>query len=153
MSISLRNVIPADLPYFFEYQRDELAVQMTGFPPREWDSFDAHWKKILADEKIVIKTILFRENVAGSVLCFENEGEKEVGYWLGREFWGKGVATEALRQFLGQFLSRPLIAHIAKHNHGSKRVLEKNRFKVIGEAMWSPPTGGDDVPEYKLKLD
>lgn len=153
MSISLRDVHPSDLPYFFDYQKDELAVQMTGFPPRERDSFDAHWEKILANDTIVIKTVLYEERVAGSVLCFENEGEKEVGYWLGREFWGKGIATEALRQFLGQVVNRPLIAHIARHNQASQLVLEKNGFKVIGETMWSPPTGGEDVPEFKLKLE
>jgi RimJ/RimL family protein N-acetyltransferase len=86
--IALRDVISSDLPHFFEFQRDALAVQMTGFPPRNRESFDAHWKKILADEKIIIKTVLHHGFVAGGVLCFENGGEMEIGYWLGREFWG-----------------------------------------------------------------
>jgi RimJ/RimL family protein N-acetyltransferase len=50
----------------------------------------------------------------------------EVGYWIGREYWGKGVATEALSQFLAHAeVRRPLHAAVAKHNVGSIRVLEK----------------------------
>jgi RimJ/RimL family protein N-acetyltransferase len=56
------------------------------------------------------------------------------GYWLGQKFWGKGIATEALTQFLALDKSRPLYAIIAKTNRGSARVLEKCGFKVFKEA-------------------
>jgi RimJ/RimL family protein N-acetyltransferase len=82
----------------------------------------------------------------------EMEGEREVGYWLGREFWGRGIATEALSQFLGVVKTRPLFAHVAKHNHGSRRVLEKCGFKVIGEDKYTIPAN-DVVEENVLKLD
>lgn len=151
--ITLRNVIESDLPIFFENQKDELAIQMTSFPPRDREAFDAHWKKILANPNIVIKTILHDDMVAGQILCFEVDGNQEVGYWLGREFWGKGIATEALRQFLGQLKMRPLYAHIAKQNVASQRVLEKCGFVIIDEVKWTPPTGGDEVEEYELRLE
>jgi RimJ/RimL family protein N-acetyltransferase len=150
--VSLRNVIESDLPFFFEYQRDDLAVQMTSFPPREKEAFDLHWAKIMANEAIIIRTILFDGQVAGSILSFEMEGEREVGYWLGREYWGKGIASEALRQFLGQVAMRPLFARVAQQNTASKRVLEKCGFVVIGEEKWIPPTGSEEVMEYVLRL-
>jgi RimJ/RimL family protein N-acetyltransferase len=150
--VSLRDVIESDLPFFFEYQRDDLAVQMTSFPPREKEAFDAHWVKIMANEAIMIKTILFEGQVAGSILSFEMEGEREVGYWLGREFWGKGIASEALRQFLSQVVMRPLFARVAQQNTASKRVLEKCGFVVVGEEKWTPPTGSEEVMEYVLRL-
>ena len=151
--VSLRDVIESDLPIFFEYQQDELSIQMTDFPPRGKEAFDAHWKKILTNKDITIKSILFDGQVAGQVLCFEVEGKKEIGYWLGRVFWGKGIATEALKQFLGIITIRPLNAHIAKQNIGSQRVLEKCGFVIIGEEKWIPPTGTEAVEEFALRLE
>ena len=45
----------------------------------------AHWTKILADETVIKKTVLFDGRVAGNVVSFEQECEREVGYWIGRE--------------------------------------------------------------------
>lgn len=149
----LRDVTKSDLPIFFKNQRDELSIQMTCFPPRNKQAFDAHWEKILANKNIVIKTIVFKERVAGQIVCFEIQGNKEVGYWLGRDFWGKGIATEALKQFLWVVNERPLYAHIAKQNIASRRVLEKCGFLVIGEEKWTPPTGDDEVDEFTLRLE
>jgi RimJ/RimL family protein N-acetyltransferase len=131
--ISLREVQESDLPIFFEYQRDPLANQMAAFPARDRDAFMAHWAKIMKDESVILKTILFDGQVAGNVLSFEMSGEREVGYWLGQEFWGKGIATRALSEFLTQIQVRPLYAHIAKHNVASRRVLEKCKFTLFGE--------------------
>jgi RimJ/RimL family protein N-acetyltransferase len=72
--------------------------------------------------------------VAGNVVSFEQDGEREVGYWIGREYWGKGVATEALSQFLDHVeVRRPLYAGVAKHNVASIRVLEKCGFTIVGK--------------------
>jgi hypothetical protein len=38
--------------------------------------------------------------VAGNVLSFENCGEREVSYWIGREYCVKGFDTETLSEFL-----------------------------------------------------
>ncbi|RPJ44644.1 MAG: N-acetyltransferase, partial [Chloroflexi bacterium] len=82
---------------------------------------------------------------------FVLQGEREVGYWLGREFWGRGIATQALTAFLEQVTERPLFAHVAKHNLSSRRVLEKCAFAVVGEGSWTP--GGEAVAEWVLRLD
>ena len=93
----------------------------------------AHWAKIMKDESVILKTILFVGQVAGNVLSFEMDGEREVGYWLGREFWGKGIATIALSLFLEVVKIRPLFAYVAKHNIASQRVLKKCGFILSGE--------------------
>jgi RimJ/RimL family protein N-acetyltransferase len=85
------------------------------------------------DKSNVIKTILYNGQVAGNVMTFVMEGKREVGYWIGREFWGKGIATQALSEFLDFVSIRPLYGYVAKHNVGSKRVLEKCGFEVFGE--------------------
>jgi RimJ/RimL family protein N-acetyltransferase len=123
--VRLRAVTDEDLPTFFEQQSDPEATRMAVFPARDRAAFDGHWARIRADETNVIRTIVLDDMVAGNVLCFGPPDAREVGYWLGRAFWGRGVASEALALFLEQVTERPLVAHVAKHNAGSARVLEK----------------------------
>jgi RimJ/RimL family protein N-acetyltransferase len=152
-SIQLRNVQESDLSIFFEQQRDPLANQMAAFPARDKDAFMAHWAKIMEDETIILQTILFKGQVAGNLVSFELSGQREVGYWLGREFWGKGIATRALSEFLKQVKERPLYAHVARHNIASLRVLEKCGFTIQGEEKNFAVIQGEPVEGLILKLD
>ena len=131
-TILLRDVITSDLPIFFEQQLDPVATQMAAFPARDREAFMAHWTKILADKSNILKAILFDGQVAGNIVSWQQSGEREVGYWLGREYWGKGIATQALSAFLGHVKTRPLFAHVAIHNLASIRVLEKCGFTITG---------------------
>ena len=128
MSSVLRDVVESDLPVFFEHQRDPEAVRMADFPARDREAFDAHWERVLGDEKLLAKTIVFEGQVAGNIGSWEQDGRRLVGYWLGREFWGKGLATKALSDLVEELDSRPLYAYVAKTNAGSIRVLEKCGF-------------------------
>lgn len=132
MEVSLRDVIDEDIPIFFEQQNDPVANEMAAFPARERDAFMAHWAKIRANENGLIKTILYDGQVAGNMLSFDMEGHREVGYWLGREFWGKGIASKALSQFLTYEVTRPLYGVTVKHNIGSQNVLKKCGFEYSG---------------------
>ena len=151
-SIQLRDTVENDLPVFYEQQLDEDAARMAAFPSRNREAFMAHWTKIMQDKTVLIKTILVNGAIAGNVVCFEQLGEREVGYWLGREFWGKGIATAALTQFLEQIQTRPLYAHAAKHNIASKRVLEKCGFQVVAEDTFFSKLFGEDIQEFILVL-
>ena len=106
-----------------------------------------------ANDSGQVQTILFNGEVAGNIVCFEQLGEREVGYWLGKQFWGKGIATQALAEFLRSIETRPLYAHVAKHNIGSKRVLEKCGFTIAGEDRFFSEILGKNVDEYILVLD
>jgi len=150
--VRLRDVIEADLPVFFEQQLDPDANRMAAFPARDRDAFNAHWSRILSDEAVTKKTILFDGHVAGNVMSFEQSGDRLVGYWTGKEYWGKGVATRALSEFLGHEKARPLYAHVAKHNVASIRVLEKCGFTVSGEDRAPSDVGGEEVEELIMKL-
>lgn len=150
-NIQLRYVIEDDLPVFFEQQRDPLANEMAAFPARDHDSFMTHWKKIMGDRSVILKTILYDEKVAGNLVSWEGSGQREVGYWLGRDYWGKGIATKAVSMFLEQVKIRPLYAHVAKHNFASFRVLEKCGFKASGGDRVEE--GNGVIEEYILKLE
>ena len=152
----LRDVVHADLPIFFENQLDQEANYMAAFTakdPTNREAFTAHWHKILANETNIIRTIIFNEQVAGSVSSYEDEGRPEVTYWLGKEYWGKGIATRALKEFLASHNTiRPIYARVAKDNPGSRRVLEKCGFTVVGEFKGFANARGQEIEELLLEL-
>jgi RimJ/RimL family protein N-acetyltransferase len=103
-------VIPGDQTIFFQQQLDPQANHMAAFTaknPADRAAFDAHWAKILGDRSITLKTILYQGQVAGNVVCHSWFGEPEIGYWIGRQYWGKGITTQALTLFLGIVTQRP----------------------------------------------
>ena len=147
--VRLRNIEPNDLPIFYEQQLDPDAARMAEFPARDRASFDAHWEtNILGNPDAITQTILFDGEVAGNIGSWPQDGLRLVGYWIGKEYWGKGVATRALAAFLRLVTDRPLHAHVAKHNVGSIRVLEKCGFGLeqTGEV------GSDEGVELVLVL-
>jgi RimJ/RimL family protein N-acetyltransferase len=118
---------------------------MAVMPIREREAFDAHWRRILPDERTVIRTIDVDGEAAGHVLSWEQEGRRLIGYWVGREFWGQGLATRALAELVVELSTRPLYAWVARSNVGSQRVLEKCGFTVAEERT-------SDVPELLYEL-
>jgi RimJ/RimL family protein N-acetyltransferase len=152
MEVVLRDVITDDLPILFEQQIDPQAVEMAAHPPRDREAFQAHWIELLAKESVIKKTILLDGVVAGYVMSFVYFGQREVGYWIGKEYWGQGVATRALSAFLDQVPVRPLFAVAAKHNRSSLRVLEKCGFKIVAEEKEFSQVGGTTIEGFVLKL-
>lgn len=155
--LELRPVIASDLPIFFENQLDEAANYMAAFTakdPADRAAFDAHWERILADPTVVNRTIVSGGQVVGSVASYPQDGQIEVTYWIGREFWGQGIATRALSEFMQAIqTARPLFAHVAKDNLGSRRVLEKCGFVLISEDKWFANARNAEIDELLLKLD
>jgi RimJ/RimL family protein N-acetyltransferase len=151
----LRDVLPDDLPIFFEQQLDQEAIHMAAFTvkdPTDREAFMAHWHKILGIDTCIIKTILFNNQVAGSVSSYEEEGKPEVTYWLGRDYWGKGIATWALKELLiYHSQKRPMYARVAKDNPGSRRVLEKCGFSIVGEDKGFANARGQEIEELLLE--
>jgi len=153
--VLLRDVEEGDLPIFFEQQLNPEAIHMAAFTakdPSDKGMFHEHWAKVLADDRITIRTILFNGQVAGHILSHSWFGEPELSYWIGREYWGKGVATRALRAFLEIVTARPLYARVAKDNLASLKVLEKCRFEIIGEDQGFSNARGVEVEEFILKI-
>src|SRR6266700_2552408 len=121
MTVTLREVTQEDLPIFFEHQLDAEATRMAAFPSRDRDAFMAHWTRIMSNETGILNTILADDTVAGNVVYWEAAGEPNIGYWLGKTHWGKGIASAALAQFLTKIEARPVYAHVATQ-----------RFRLLG---------------------
>jgi RimJ/RimL family protein N-acetyltransferase len=146
MAVELRETIEPDLQTLFAYQADPEASAMAAFPSRDLPAFLEHQAKIDADPSTITRTIVVDGDVVGSIGSWDAGDERDVGYWIGREHWGRGFATEALRAFLEVDGSRPLRAHVAEHNVGSRRVLEKCGFVFEREAQ------DEDVLEHVMVL-
>ncbi|MCC6361059.1 MAG: GNAT family N-acetyltransferase [Phycisphaerales bacterium] len=138
----LRDVVDADLPIFFEQQRDPEAVRMAAFPARDRDAFTTHWATLRREASNIIRTIVCDGRAAGNIGSWTAGGRQLVGYWIGREFWGRGVATAALAAFVAEVKERPLHAFVATHNVGSIRVLEKCGF--VASSEHDPSVAGED---------
>jgi RimJ/RimL family protein N-acetyltransferase len=142
----------SDLDHFFEHQREPLAAEMAAFPRRERAAFLAHWDRILADPNVVARTILLETEVAGNVVCWQQAGKRLIGYWLGSQYWGRGVASHAVLAFVEIISARPLHAYVATHNLASIRVLQKAGFRLAGESRATAPTSGKAVDEFLYEL-
>lgn len=152
-TVHLRAVEDQDLEVFFEHQADPVAVEMAAFPARDRERFMAHWAKVRADDTLVQRTIVADGEVAGNIGSWPDDGQQLLGYWIGREWWGRGVATQALALLLGEVALRPLHAHVVAHNVGSIRVLEKCGFRRdrAEEARAAAPEDG--IEELVFVLD
>ena len=145
----LREVEPQDIPIFFEQQDDPVASAMAAFPSRDREAHDAHWAKLLADDSLITRTIVEDGQVVGNIGSWVADGERAVGYWIGRPYWGRGYATRALADLVAELPDRPLYAHVAEHNLASVRVLAKCGFSVVGEEQ----AAGAPVKEIVMRLD
>ncbi|GAA3884492.1 GNAT family N-acetyltransferase [Saccharothrix violaceirubra] len=155
-AVLLRPVSDADVPLFFAHQNDPHAVRMAAFTaadPRDAVAFAARWARIRTDPAMLARTVEFEHVVVGHVLRYAQFGEPEVGFWIAREHWGRGLASAALDAFLRLDPTRPLYARAAVDNLGSLRVLSKCGFVAVGEDVGFAEGRGADVEEFILRLD
>jgi RimJ/RimL family protein N-acetyltransferase len=154
MDVVLREVHDSDLPVFFRQMNDPEALRMAAFTPEDpvdRDAFEDRWKRIRASDA-VNRTILADGDVVGSVAVYGEPGEREVTYWVDRAYWGRGVATAALRGLLEEVPERPLYARAAADNTGSRRVLEKCGFRFAARASGYAGARGEEIEEVVLTL-
>jgi len=152
-TLTLRDITEDDLFIFFELQLDLEAIRMAAFPARSKDAFFQHWKdKILKNNDSQKKTIIAGGEVAGYVLSWEQEKKLLIGYWIGKEYWGKKIATNALNEFLQHLKSRPVYAYVVEHNIASIRVLEKCGFKILKRDHFFSEVYGHDIDELLMEL-
>ncbi len=134
--ILLRKSEPGDLEFFFNFQLDKEAIYLAAFTPKDPTDKSAYiskYTKLLSEPTVNMQTIIFNNEIAGSISKFELEGKAEITYWIDRNFWGKGIASAALKQLLIIENMRPIFGRVAFDNIGSQRVMEKCGFIRIGK--------------------
>ncbi|MBW3526966.1 GNAT family N-acetyltransferase [Shewanella sp. NKUCC05_KAH] len=135
-SVSLRPIIESDLEAIFVHQSDPIANQLAQFPPRDREAFFKHWhQNILGQVNVLPRAIVVDGKFVGNIGHWQSDGQALIGYWIDREYWGKGIATQTLAQFLPLVSLRPLFAHVAKHNLASLRVLLRHGFVLTDQLI------------------
>lgn len=157
-TVRLRALRDADLDVLFVQQLDPEANRMAAFgaiDPADRQAFDTHWARIRADPSVVVRAIVADRSLAGSVLRWRDPSldAPEISYWLGREFWGRGIATMAVSAFLDVIPDRPLIGRAASTNPASVRVLQKCGFRIQRAILDVSSTSGAFVDEVVLRLE
>lgn len=140
--VRLRPTTVSDLPTLFRFQLDPESNLMAGTKAHSEAAYHAHWTGVLADPAITPRTILHHDEIVGGISCFFRDGAYQIGYWIAREHWGKGIATQALRLLLAEVSIRPLHATAARSNAGSIRILESCGFRCTGFH------DGEETPRY-----
>ena len=153
--VGLRQVEDADLERFFVHYQDTVASELAAFvakDPSDRSAFDKKWASIRTNPEITVRTITVDADAAGHIASFLMEGDLEITYWVDRELWGRGVASEALGQFLDLVTDRPIHGRAAKDNLASIRVLEKCGFERVGEERGFANARGEEIDEVVMRL-
>ena len=156
MRCELRELREEDVPVLFEQWADPVAMHMAAFTTPDHmnrPAFERRLSRLSADETVINKVIVVDGEVAGTIGSWGGLDEREVTYWIGRSFWGKGVATAALRAFMAVDPTRPLHARVASDNLASRRVLEKCGFQVIAHDRGFAEARSGEIDEVVLRLD
>ena len=153
--LQLRDVAETDIETFFEHQRDAEACRMAAFTsenPHDRAGFFALWTGILTNDRVVKRTIVFEDAIVGNIVHFLQYGLPAVGYWIDRQFWGRGIASAALAGFLEIVTKRPLYARTAFDNVASQRVLAKSGFVPFERDYAYSTARGREIEERVLIL-
>lgn len=156
LPLSLRPTRQEDLEFLFTFQLDEEGIQMAAFTPAnptDRAAYLSKYAKLLQEPTVHMKTIYFDEVIVGSISKFELEGKAEITYWIDREYWGRSVASSALKTFLTMENMRPIYGRVAFDNIGSQKVLEKSGFIKIGEDHGFANARQAEIREYIYRLD
>jgi len=137
----LRPLARTDAPRIQEIGTDEVFQQVpeipTPFDAETWvdSKFESAPPEI---GHVVVEK--HSEDIIGYCQVAHGVGDKDyyldIGYWLGRDYWGKGYATEAVRLVLSfvahnKWTKYPMFAMVSPDNAASRRVLEKCGFALV----------------------
>lgn len=153
--IILRPTIVQDLETLFTFQVDKEAIHQAAFTPKDptdKSAYIAKYSKLLEDPTVNNQTILLENKIIGSLAKFVMSGDNEITYWIDKNYWGKGIATKALKKFLRIEKSRPIFGRVAFDNIGSQKVLEKCGFIKIGTDKGFANARQEEIEEYIYKL-
>jgi [ribosomal protein S5]-alanine N-acetyltransferase len=154
--IKLRPTQIADLETLFEFQLDKEGGYLAAFMPKDPTDKSAYINKhtkLLDDPTVNNQTIILDNVIVGSIAKFEMEGDSEITYWIDRKYWGQGIASNALKEFLLLETKRPLFARVAFDNYRSQKVVTKCGFIHVGSDRGFANARQSEIEEFIFKFD
>jgi ribosomal-protein-alanine N-acetyltransferase len=156
LNIKLRPTEITDLDTLFQFQIDKEGGYLAAFMPKDPTDKTAYlnkYSKLLDDPTVNNQTIILDNTIVGSIAKFVMQGDTEITYWIDRKFWGQGIATKALNEFITIVTIRPIFGRVAFDNFGSQNVLNKCGFLKIGSDKGFANARQTEIEEFIYKLD
>lgn len=146
MRFSLRTIRTEDAPSIQKNAHDPIIAKMTLLIPYPYQYKHAvQWIKILKrrKQKKPRTDIVFGIDVKGAIVgaiglhnIDYTHKKAEVGYWLGKDYRGKGIMPQALKKVVTHAWKKlhitRIYAYVHTDNPASTRVLEKVGFEREG---------------------
>ncbi|MGJ1240202.1 GNAT family N-acetyltransferase [Sphingobacterium siyangense] len=154
--LTLRPTVYTDLEIHYQFQLDEEANYLAAFTSSSSSDKKVYlekYAKFLNEPSINNQTILIDGTIVGSIAKFVIEGDAEITYWIDRKFWGRGIATKALKAFLSIETNRPMYGRVAFDNLGSQKVLENCGFVRVGTDRGFANARQIEIEEFIYRLD
>ena len=154
-NVRIQPTLQGDLAPLFEQQSDPAANYMAAFTapdPYDRDAYMQKWLGVLDNPEIAMWSIYCDTVLLGSVLVYRMDGEPQLSYWIGKPFWGMGIATRAVELLLAQFTERPLYASAAEDNLGSRTVLVTCGFQSLRTEIGYANARKADIAEVIYRL-
>lgn len=136
--VTLRCFAEPDIPLLLDYLNNpKVTWYLTSHIPQPYTLNDAEWWIREGSTQGMVRAIESEGTLVGCVGAtpeqFEYSRNAEIGYWLAKPFWGKGIATHALAQMTAEVFSTTqiarLYAYVFEGNAASQRVLEKCGYR------------------------
>ncbi len=154
--VKLHNLQVSDAQLFADLANDSRISQNTSdrFPqPYTFSDAETFIKRFSLQNPCSVFGIQYGTDLVGGIgLHFRDDiycKTAELGYWVGLDFWGKGIASEAIRLILdlgfSKFDLQVVVAHVFGRNMVSQHVLKKNGFTCLGTI----PNGAFKLGKYE----
>lgn len=155
----LRPAFPEDWQAIHARVSDESVVRNLARAPWPYGEADARFFAAMQQDPRLphFLVTLPGEGVIGSAGLGEHDGHPEIGYWIGRDYWGHGYATEAGRAVLA--IARTLGHRLLRAGHfvdnpASGKVLRKLGFRPTGQIRQRHSLArGGEVASVEFELD
>lgn len=136
----------------------EVTQYITSAIPQPYTKDDAQWWVENTYMSETIKAIEFNGTLVGCISATIGENEynrsAEIGYWIAQEYWNKGIATQAVKQFGDALIQNTnivrLFVSVVSTNGASIRVLEKNGYTLDGVLVNASYKNGQFFDEHLL---
>jgi RimJ/RimL family protein N-acetyltransferase len=155
--INLRHFKDSDTDLLISYLNNNAVTQyITSAIAKPYTLVDALWWIDAGSKTQYIKAIEHNGSLVGCISAtighFEYNLSAELGYWIGQEHWGQGIATAAVNEFCHFLFNETelvrLFVSVVKENKASIRVLENNDFVHEGLLKNASYKNGRFFDEY-----
>lgn len=152
----LRRARPGDLDALHAMMSDAETMRYWSTPPHDDLTQTRDWLDSMIAVDMAISDDFIVEKDGETIGKLGTWRLPEVGYLIGRPYWGRGYATEAMAAFVAYaFAHRTdhLIADVDPRNTASLALLSRTGFRVTGRAERTWCVGGEWCDSVYLRMD